>query len=367
VIRGNVIGLFLLLATTGSGADVLAPVPTPTNVVVRVMAANLTGDSQEYEAPQIRILQGLKPDVVAIQEFRYGESTPGEIRAFVDAAFGPEFAWYRENYVANGDIPNGVISRYPIIEGGSWDDPYLNNRGFAWARIDLPGTNDLYVVSVHLKADNSSAAVRANQAASLTNYLSTYFPLSSYIVLAGDLNTQNRAETCLATLTTLLQDDPIPTDAESGGDPDTNEPRSRPYDYVLPSPTLAAKQVPTRVGDRRFPNGLVFDSRVYTPLADVAPVLAGDSAACQHMAVLKDFRIDFAVTNFVTVTSPTLVLLATNRIAWTGPSNLTYTVEAAAWLTNWGTVGTATSPTTNFSFTFPASGTNQQFYRVIFR
>jgi hypothetical protein len=32
------------------------------NVTVRVMAANLTGDSQKYETPQLNILNGLKPD-----------------------------------------------------------------------------------------------------------------------------------------------------------------------------------------------------------------------------------------------------------------------------------------------------------------
>ena len=35
-------------------------------------------------------------------------------------------------------IPNGIISRFPIIESGSWDDPVLNNREFAWAHLRLP-------------------------------------------------------------------------------------------------------------------------------------------------------------------------------------------------------------------------------------
>ena len=51
----------------------------------------------------------------------------------------------------SGDIPNGIISRYPIVASGSWVDTVQSqpNRGFAWAQIALPGTNDLYVVSVH--------------------------------------------------------------------------------------------------------------------------------------------------------------------------------------------------------------------------
>ena len=35
------------------------------NLVVRVLASNLTGDSQSYEPEQIRILKGLKPDIAA--------------------------------------------------------------------------------------------------------------------------------------------------------------------------------------------------------------------------------------------------------------------------------------------------------------
>lgn len=51
--------------------------------------------------------------------------------------------------------------------------------------------------------------------------------------------------------------------------------------------------MPTVIGANSFPNGLVFDSRVYTPIDDVAPCLATDSAATnmQHMAIVKDFSL----------------------------------------------------------------------------
>jgi hypothetical protein len=47
----------------------------------------------------------------------------------------------------------------------------------------------------------------------------------------------------------------------------------------------------TWVGSSPYPSGLVFDSRVYTPLSDVTPVLATDSAepGMQHMPVVRDF------------------------------------------------------------------------------
>ncbi len=42
-----------------------------------------------------------------------------------------------------------------------------------------------------------------------------------------------------------------------------------------------------------FPDGLVVDTRVYEPITDLAPALAGDSDApsMQHMAVVKDFLV----------------------------------------------------------------------------
>jgi endonuclease/exonuclease/phosphatase family metal-dependent hydrolase len=119
---------------------------------------SLNGDAQTYQPFAIRIFQGLKPDIVAIQEFNYSNNTASDFRSMVDTAFGTNFVYYREPYTANGDIPNGIISRYPILNSGSWTDTVQSpNRGFAWAQIDLPGTNDLYVVSVHLLTSSASA------------------------------------------------------------------------------------------------------------------------------------------------------------------------------------------------------------------
>ncbi len=90
------------------------------NVVVRVVGANITsGNDQSYLMPGLDIFQGLKPDVVAIQEFNYssmttnGVNTPAAFREMIDNTFGTTFSYFREPYTANGDIPNGIISRYP--------------------------------------------------------------------------------------------------------------------------------------------------------------------------------------------------------------------------------------------------------------
>lgn len=263
------------------------------NVVVRVMAANLNGNTQSYQPFAIRIFQGLKPDVVCIQEFNYSNNTAAAVRSFVDTAFGTNFAYYRET--DSLQIPNGVISRYPIIASGRWVDTQVSNRGFAWARIDLPGTNDLYAVSVHLLTSSSSA--RATEAANLKALIQANFPADAWIVIAGDFNTSSRTESAIGTLGSLCPDSPVPTDAENGGNYNSNANRSKPYDYILASRSFTNQLTNVVFASHSFSRGLVFDSRVYTPLSDVSPVQSADSGLAQHMAVLKDFSISVSGTN----------------------------------------------------------------------
>ena len=161
------------------------------------MSANLNGNAQTYQPFALRIFQGLKPDVVAIQEFNYNGNSPADIRSMVDTAFGTNFVYFRETN-SGYSIPNGIISRYPIVNSGSWPDAEQSqpNRGFAWAQIDLPGTNDLYIVSVHLLT--SSATARGNEAAALKNLIQTNFPAGAWVVVAGDFNTDSRTESAMS-------------------------------------------------------------------------------------------------------------------------------------------------------------------------
>jgi hypothetical protein len=111
----------------------------------------------------------------------------------------------------------------------------------------------------------------------------------------------------------------------------------------------------------------VFDSRVYSPLSDVPPVLAADSGASnmQHMGVVKDFKITLPANNVI-VPAPVLVMASANIIRWIGVSNLTYSVQTKSDLnfSNWLTLATVSSPTANFAFTNTLPATNQSFYRV---
>ncbi|MEO6035159.1 MAG: endonuclease/exonuclease/phosphatase family protein [Verrucomicrobiota bacterium] len=352
-------------------AGAQAPVVVSTNTTIRVMASNLTsGTNQRYETPGLDILKGLKPDIVAMQEFNYssttgnGVNTPAALREMVDDAFGTNFSYFRET---GKNIPNGIISRFPILASGVWDDVELTDREFVWAKLGLPGTNFLYVVSVHLKAssDSTSAGRRANQANNLKTLIQANFTNNAFVIVAGDCNTYSSSEACLVTFRSFLSDSLAP--ADNLGATNTNAGRTERYDYVFPSFSLSSNRVATVIGSRTFPNGLVFDSRVYSPINEVAPVVSTDSgvSGMQHMGVLKDFRISYMVTNYVTVPPPVLVLESTNILRWQGLSNVAYSVQASTNLPDFVTIGAVSSSTTNVSFTNQSSG-DQIFFRVVY-
>ena len=297
---------------------------------IRTVAANITsGNNQAYEAPGTRILQGLQPDVVMIQEFNVNNSSSTDLRNWVNSTFGSEFSYFRENYNA---IPNGVISRWPIVSSGSWDDTTIGDRGFAWARIDIPGDKNLWVVSVHLKASSASASQRQSQAQQLVTYIEANVPADDYLLIGGDCNTYSYTEACLVTLGGIV-DVSAPRPVDQAGDPDTNSGRSSPYDWVLAEPELDALETSVQIGSLSFANGLVFDSRVFSPLSSVSPVLSADSGATnmQHMAVVRAFAVPAAEMLTVTASSSNPALVPNSNIVVSGTgTSRTVTVTPVA-------------------------------------
>jgi hypothetical protein len=253
---------------------------------VRLMAANTTsGGQQAYELPGIRIFQGLRPDIVMIQEFEY---STGSLRTLVDTAFGTEFVFFVEPRV--GGIPNGIVSRFPILESGAWADASTPDRAFAYARIDVPGAVDLWAVSVHFLTTGATA--RSTEARALRDYVQSTIPPGDFLVIGGDLNTESENEQALLDLSSeVVVASPFP--ADQAGNINTSINRNKLHDLMLARANMDALEVPVAVGAAVFDAGLVFDSRVYTPLADVTPILAGDSATpgMQHMAVVRDFML----------------------------------------------------------------------------
>ena len=347
----------------------LAPVFAQSNVNVRVMAANLNGNTQSYQPFALRIFQGLKPDVVAIQEFNY-TSTNGlnvnnaaAFREMVDLGFGTNFVYFRENI---SGIPNGIISRYPFITTSNWVDTQVANRSFAWAQIDVPGTNDLYVVSVHFLTTSSTS--RTTEANNLKALMQASFPPNAWIVLAGDFNAGSRSETCVTTWNGYLTDAPVPVD--NLGNSDTSANRNSPHDYVLPSLTLTNFETATVLPTLNYPNGLVFDSRVYnaTDLANNFPgVQAADSGLAQHMAVLKDFSIPGGTNG--PVTNAPFIITPPQNVAVVQGSNATFTVSAggtAPLAYQWWFGGTnLPGANTNFYSVNNAQATNAGNYSVV--
>ncbi len=265
-----------------------APVP---RAHLRIVAGNLTsGNNQNYDGGEgARIFTALKADVILIQEFNVGDKTPAAAQGFVTTVCGADCSYFQQD-PATYNIPNGVISRFPILSSGTWDDPQTTDRDFAWAQIDVPGPIDLYAVSVHLLT--SGATQRSTQATTLVNFVNANVPKDAYLVIGGDFNTDDRTEDAPLTLDAVVATDgPYPADGAKNEN--TNAPRNKPYDWVAPNPALLASLAPMTIGAQSFLSGLVVDTRVFTPISDLAPAMTTDSAATnmQHMAVARDFMI----------------------------------------------------------------------------
>jgi hypothetical protein len=288
-----------------------------------------------------------------IQEFNVSSSSSTDLRNWVTSTFGSEFSYFRES---SGAIPNGVISRWPIVSSGSWDDTTIGDRGFAWARIDIPGDKNLWVVSVHLKASSgsSNSNQRQSQAQQLVTYIEANVPADDYLLIGGDCNTYSYTEACLVTLGGIV-DVSAPRPVDQSGDPDTNSGRSSPYDWVLAEPELDGLETAVKIGDLSFANGLVFDSRRFTPLSLVEPVLVGDSGATnmQHMAVVRAFAVPALELLTVTASSSNPALIPNANIVMGGSgTSRTVTVTPVA-----NQTGTATITVTGGDGTSTASDT----------
>ncbi|HSR51145.1 MAG TPA: endonuclease/exonuclease/phosphatase family protein [Acidobacteriota bacterium] len=275
---------------------------------LRIMAANTSsGPHQSYpeDGPGEQIFRAFKPEVVLIQEFNLDEgNSDNDLRAWVDRVFGSDYHVCREATGGQSSIPNGIISRWPITECGEWEDPFMSNRDFAYARIDLPGEADLWAVSVHLKASsgNDNRTRRTNEARALAEAIRQHpVPAQDYLVIGGDFNAQNRSEPFLQQLSSqVVIAAPFPQDA--GNDGDTNCNRNKPYDWVLADPDLESLETAVEAADGSFPRGFVFDPSRYSQSehdAHFAPVRRFDCGASnpdafrnfQHMAVIRDFLL----------------------------------------------------------------------------
>ena len=111
------------------------------------------------------------------------------------STFGVSYTYFRESSAAF-QIPNGVVSRFPIVASGSVADPKVGNRAFAWAKVKLPNGSFLWAFSLHLLTSGD----RNGEAAALVNWIKAQVPKADHIVIGGDFNTSLRTEPCVLTL-----------------------------------------------------------------------------------------------------------------------------------------------------------------------
>ena len=272
-------------------------------LALRIVAGNITsGKNQSYDPGHgIRIFQALKPDIALVQEMNYGNNSASDYKSFAQKIVGT-------NYYAVDDadyqIPNGVVSKYPITSHGYWKDPNINNRALMWAVVDIPGDKDIFAISVHLHTDPASdqttaALVIVDEIAKLKSSK----PDKYYYVVGGDFNGPTAVSSNgFGKNNTFYTSGPDPVD-EKGNDC-TNANRNKQYDFVLADYPLHEFQVPTvyysyedSTKTKTYENGLVFDSSLYNQsVLDeyFSPAQIGDSDASQmqHMAVVKDFLIE---------------------------------------------------------------------------
>ena len=263
-----------------------------TSLRFRAMAANITSGNYSAYSPGegVRMFKALKPDIVMIQEFNWYNKDDSDAAAMnlIQQAFDSSFYVHR----GHGSIPNGIISRYPIIDSGYWESNKIHDRDWDWALIDLPGKKELLVLSVHLStSDNKQEApslmTKLNQ--KITNDKNKN--LNYYLMIGGDFNSNFKGNGSLKNYFQVNVELPVDQDDDST----TNAKRKSTLDHLFVDKEFNQFEVPVQIGKHSYPNGHVFDSRVYNKhgeLGDVSPVKATDSKATnmQHMPVIRDFE-----------------------------------------------------------------------------
>lgn len=307
---------------------------------VRVTSALLvSGSGSNYNNEEgIRILQGIKPDVVLIQQFVYTTNTYAN---FTTSVLGSGAEFFR----GSGTIPTGILSRYPIVLRGEWTDPTQTNRTFSWAKIDIPGDKFLWAVSVHFA---TVLASRNAEAIELVSKIRANIPDNDYLVIGGNFNCENRSEAIFTTLSAVISIPAnFPVDQASNGN--TNLNRTKPYDNLLFDADLQAASTPTVIGANSFSGGLILDTRSYTPLSEFAPALVTDSSAHSHLAVTRDFSSPMPIR--ITATNFSLTPFPLGQITFTSQIGQTYQVEASSLLSpgSWQELGVINAASGTFT------------------
>jgi endonuclease/exonuclease/phosphatase family metal-dependent hydrolase len=288
-----IVPILILVSCTSLFAGIRKKNPSD----VRVATANLTtGRYQNYDDGHgMRIMKASSADIFLVQEFNYKENTEEDIREFTDKVCGKECEFFREEQ-SEYTIPNGIISRFSILKSGSIADEFMSNRGFAWAKIELPSQKVIHVFSVHLSSKHPGRRVKE-----MSQLLDEPMDTDGFVIIGGDFNIRGTDEKCFELVEEKFghQDLAVGVDGKSG----TNKSRNKPYDLLIHSKKLdkAEVAIDIRAGDERplegvntFSSGLIFDTRDFyehDPILNPAKREDSSEAFMQHQLVLRDYRI----------------------------------------------------------------------------
>ncbi|MFH0879961.1 MAG: choice-of-anchor D domain-containing protein, partial [Lentisphaerota bacterium] len=310
-----------------------------------ILTANLAGGTNyvgglhPFDVEAQRLLKLLRPDIVSLQEWRIPSNMT--YRAFVDDVFGADYSYYLDTEVdVTLGMPNGIVSRWPITASNEWTDAFIGYRDHLHAKIDLPSSRALHLVSVHFAADPFGGPDRISEAMALTNYIANAgIPSDEYLVISGDLNLSNRTDTCLEILKNMVSDARKPTDRS--GDEDTNVSANKPFDVVLPNAALESQQISYFYNGVEFTNGMIHDTRLWS--CHEFPALGEDTkfSNATHRPVMKVFSLNEAQMHVFSTNGTKVVDGDTTPTAGEGTDFgsagvVGGTVDRVFVITNWG-------------------------------
>ncbi|MDG2054864.1 MAG: endonuclease/exonuclease/phosphatase family protein [Phycisphaerales bacterium] len=158
-----------------------------------------TGDYAARLPRFARVLQAIDPDVIVFQEIGTG-SAVAALPAWLSANLDPG-TWYVLEGMDTG-IRNAIASRFPLQLQRTDTTPASSTRGVTMALVDCPdtrGMTDLYLLAVHMKAqeDSESEAKRQRHCDAIANWLGDArtpgedfddLPQDTPMVVVGDMN-----------------------------------------------------------------------------------------------------------------------------------------------------------------------------------
>lgn len=167
-----------------------APSPSAAHGGVRVMTFNIHNgfDTQGWLGLEAiaQTIEQQHPDVVTLQEAARGWVIDGstDMLSWLSLRLGMPYVW---NPTAGPLWGNAILSRFPIIESGTYPlptDDLLLRRGFVRARLDVGGGLTLDVLATHYHHLEDGSAVRVKESQALLDAWAG----SGRTIIAGDMN-----------------------------------------------------------------------------------------------------------------------------------------------------------------------------------